>query len=115
MAFVTDTVTNPNVAANTPISFANKAITADKIMSAVQLDTGDYPGSVAVPPIQLTVVAYSTTLAANQIALASPSQFAVGNATTDGYTTIVLTLREMGTEPKTTYSTAGASNTGPGY
>jgi hypothetical protein len=103
------TITNPNVAANTPITIPG-GLAVESIVSASLLDTGNYPDASAVAPVALSVQSTIPPggLAAGQIALASPSQIQLGNATNDGYQTVVLTVRLLGDRPKTTYSTSGS-------
>jgi hypothetical protein len=101
-------ITNPNVAANTPIPLPG-GVMLDKIVNASLLDTGNYPDASAVAPVALSVQTSipSGGLTGGQIALVGHDQVQVGTATNDGYQTLLVTGWVFGTRPKTTYSTAG--------
>lgn len=115
--YETVTIVNPNVAANVAITIPN-GLAVDKIELATLLDTGDYPDAGAVPPLALVIDSTfnaGTPPEAGHIALESPSQVNTGTALNDGYQTLVLRLRVVGTKPKTTYGTTGVNQSGFGY
>lgn len=104
-------ITNPNVAAAASITLPDGEA-ADAILEASIIDSGNYTDAATVAPIKLAVV--SAAPAAGQIQLTSPSTVVCGTALNDGYQTLVLRIRRMGAKPKTTYSTAGVTQSGFG-
>lgn len=108
---ITLTITNPNVAANANITLPDGEA-ADAILDAELIDSGNYTDAATVAPIKLAVVAAAP--AAGQIQLVNPSTVQVGNATNNGFQTLVVRIRRMGAKQKTTYSTAGVTQSGFG-